>query len=235
MKRRLAVMVACIVAALSTQTRSATDNAQATSTWSARTPDGQPDLQGIWTNSTLTPLERPVALGQKQFYTDEELAALQGRREQADHDQAPRTGDPGTYNQFWWDEGRLLKQTSLIVDPPDGRIPPLTPEGARRRAARLARASIPADGPEDRNLIGALHHSRRSEAARRLQQQLPDRPDTRLCRDFPGDDSRGPHHSDSTGALTRRSRCGAFSGILVDAGKGRPSWWTRRTSTTESR
>ncbi len=152
MKRRLAVIVACIVAALSTETRSATDGAQASSTWSARTQDGQPDLQGIWTNSTLTPLERPVALGQKQFYTDEELAALQGRREQADHDQAPRTGDPGTYNQFWWDEGRLLKQTSLIVDPPDGRIPPLTPEGARRRAARMARASIPADGPEDRNL-----------------------------------------------------------------------------------
>src|SRR5438477_10576211 len=89
-----------------------------------RTPDGKPDLQGIWNNSTQTPLQRPAALGSKQFYTDEELAKLRLRN----HDAAPPDGDPGTYNQFWWEEGGLLKQTSLIVDPPDGRIPPLTPE-----------------------------------------------------------------------------------------------------------
>ncbi len=113
-----------------------------------RTPDGRPDLQGIWSNSTQTPLQRPVALGTKQFYTDDELAKLRFR----DHDNAPPTGDPGTYNQFWWEEGGFLKQTSLIVDPPDGRIPPLTPEGERRRAARQARGGERADSPEDRNL-----------------------------------------------------------------------------------
>jgi hypothetical protein len=117
-------------------------------------PDGPPDLQGVWTNATLTPLERPAALGQKQFYTDEELAVQQRRTaEQSDHDRPPSSStDPGTYNQFWWEEGGLLKQTSLIVDPPDGRIPALTPDGERRRAARRARGLDRADAPEDRNL-----------------------------------------------------------------------------------
>src|SRR5258707_4371056 len=100
-----------------------------------RTADGRPDLQGIWNNSTQTPLQRPAALGTKQVYTEEELARLQPRN----HDAAPPDGDPGTYNQFWWEEGGLLKQTSLIVDPPDGRIPPLTPEGEQRRKTRPAR------------------------------------------------------------------------------------------------
>jgi hypothetical protein len=113
-----------------------------------RTPDGHPDLQGLWNNSTQTPLQRPAALGAKPFYTNEELAKLRLRN----HDAAPPDGDPGTYNQFWWEEGELLKQTSLIVDPADGRIPPLTPEGERRRAARAARGEDRTDNPEDRNL-----------------------------------------------------------------------------------
>jgi len=114
-----------------------------------RTPDGRPDLQGIWSNATQTPLQRPVALGTKAFYTDEELAKLRPR----DHDDDPSAaGDPGTYNQFWWEEGGFLKQTSLIVDPPNGRIPPLTPEGTRRRAARQALGADRGDSPEERNL-----------------------------------------------------------------------------------
>ena len=154
----LAAMVSCTIMPLSVklsgQARGAANSAQSKAPWTvAHTPDGQPDLQGNWTNGTLTPLERPVALGQKQFYTEEELARLQRQREEADHDQLPaRSGDPGTYNQFWWDEGGLLRQTSLIVDPPDGRIPALTPEGVRRRAARTAGGPDRADGPEDRNL-----------------------------------------------------------------------------------
>jgi len=113
-----------------------------------RTADGRPDLQGTWNNSTQTPLQRPAALGMKQFYTDEELAHLAP----ANHDEEPGQGDPGTYNQFWWEQGAFLKQTSLIVDPPDGRIPPLTAEGARRRAARQARDPQRFDSPEDLNL-----------------------------------------------------------------------------------
>src|SRR5262245_32188569 len=82
---------------------SASGNAAAQATI-PRTADGRPDLQGIWNNGTQTPLERPVALGNKAFYTDEELKSLQGR----DHDAPPREGDPGAYNQFWWDEGGFL-------------------------------------------------------------------------------------------------------------------------------
>jgi hypothetical protein len=114
-----------------------------------RTPDGHPDLQGIWNNATQTPLQRPVELGSKQFYTDEELAKLRLH----DHDtDALANGDPGTYNQFWWEEGGFLKQTSLIIDPPNGRMPPLTPEGERRRAALRARSEDRSDNPEERNL-----------------------------------------------------------------------------------
>jgi hypothetical protein len=114
-----------------------------------RTPDGHPDFQGIWNNSTQTPLQRPVALGIKQFYTDAELEKLKLH----DHDNdALASSDPGTYNQFWWEEGGFLKQTSLIMDPPNGRIPPLTAEGERRRAELRARSEDRSDNPEERNL-----------------------------------------------------------------------------------
>jgi hypothetical protein len=125
-----------------------------------RTPDGKPDLQGVWTNATVTPLERPIELGNQQFFTKEQ-AAQYAKTVVANTNSDRRDGgaeaDVGrAYNNFWKDGGTKVvptMRTSLIVDPPDGRIPALTPEAQRKAAARVeARRSHPADGPEDRSL-----------------------------------------------------------------------------------
>jgi hypothetical protein len=102
-----------------------------------RTPWGDPDLQGLWSNQTSTPLERPDAFKDKETLTHEEA---EQREESArlTADRPPRPGDPGTYNAFWRDVGTALTQTSLIVDPADGRVPALTDEGRQRVAARSA-------------------------------------------------------------------------------------------------
>jgi hypothetical protein len=125
-----------------------------------RTADGQPDLQGIWTNATLTPLERPAELAGKAFFSEVEAAEYEKRareRTHADRRGATAEADLATgYNDVWWDRGTKVvstRRTSLIVDPPDGRIPPLTPDAQHRAAARAeARRLRPADGPEDLTL-----------------------------------------------------------------------------------
>jgi hypothetical protein len=103
-----------------------------------RTPDGQPDLQGIWTNATITPLERPASLKDKPFLTEAEALALEqqaaARREEADK---PIPGRFESYNQFWLDGGTTVlstRQTSLVVDPADGRVPVKPAEEKRRDA-----------------------------------------------------------------------------------------------------
>jgi hypothetical protein len=122
-----------------------------------RTPWGHPDLQGIWNNSTTTPLERPVDLGTKAFLTEAEAAA-RDREVSAlrSTDQEPRAGDPGTYNELWWERGRTAvnRQTSIIVDPPNGRMPAFTPGGRRLVDGILAKRQGrgPADSYEDRPL-----------------------------------------------------------------------------------
>src|SRR5262249_4638755 len=105
---------------------------------SPMTPWDEPDLQGIYTNQTLTPLERPINLGTKAFYTKEEAQALETRansqRELTD-DAPPRSGDVGNYNAFWMEPGTKIVgslQTSLVVDPPNGRVP-LRREAEQRR------------------------------------------------------------------------------------------------------
>ena len=90
-----------------------------------RTPWGDPDLQGIWTNRTTTPLERPIELGERTVLSDEERAALDAEAD-ARRDAPPPPGRTGGYNDFWLDRGVRTSQTSLIVDPPDGRYPAKT-------------------------------------------------------------------------------------------------------------
>src|SRR5438045_3682551 len=72
-----------------------------------RTPDGQPDLQGMWTNATITPFERPKALAEKRFLTEQEAAALeqQAAERRATADDVRKPGDVGSYNDFWFDSG----------------------------------------------------------------------------------------------------------------------------------
>lgn len=121
-----------------------------------RTPDGRPDLQGVWTNATITPFERPGELSGKQVLSDREAAALEEQAAQGRVDGPPQAGDPGSYNQFWFDRGTKVvgtKRTSLVVDPPDGRVPPLTPAAQQMQQEARAYARLhPADGPEDRSL-----------------------------------------------------------------------------------
>ena len=96
-----------------------------------RTPDGQPDLQGVWTNDTITPIERPASLADRDFLTPEEIEAMETgiaqRRTDADNNIVVRAGgNVGGYNQIWLDSGDTVLstgQTSMIVDPPNGRAP----------------------------------------------------------------------------------------------------------------
>ena len=121
-----------------------------------RTADGQPDIQGVWNNATLTALERPAAMASKPFLTPAEAAAYEKQAlEQNNRDRrgADATSDlAGAYNQAWFDRGSKVVpslRTSLIVDPADGKIP-YSEAGRKRMAAsaEYARAH-PTDGPED--------------------------------------------------------------------------------------
>jgi hypothetical protein len=127
-----------------------------------RTPDGQPDLGGVWSNATLTPLQRPPELAGKQFFTEQEAAEYEKRI--LEHNNADRRDNRDTdadvalaYNDSWYDRGTHIvptRRTSLIIDPPDGRIPPLTPEAKEKDATRAEARSKrgPADSWTDRGL-----------------------------------------------------------------------------------
>ena len=121
---------------------------------------GAPDLQGTWDFRSITPFERPKEFGDKEFLTAEEIAAweqktLKARAERRNRDPVQGQGDVDVgYNAFWLDRGEKMTgtlRTSLVVDPPDGRVPALSDLARRRSAERYARwGGVPA-GPEDRN------------------------------------------------------------------------------------
>jgi hypothetical protein len=167
----LATVPACGQATPAQKSKTA---APAKTAWTPpRTPDGQPDLQGVWTNNSVTPLQRPKELAGKEFYTDQELAEIQKReRDRLNRDYDEGEGEPPAnhsgvegaplenvhydHAQFGldWLQTRVAwnRRTSLIVGP-EGAIPPLTPE-ARKRLAEIAakEKGHEFDGPENRPL-----------------------------------------------------------------------------------
>ena len=131
---------------------------KSTKSWTLpRTPDGQPDLQGYWTNGTYIPLERPKDLGNKEFYTEAEAAALEKKKVTEDHSQA--ANDIHYDNVIWQGDNKYAKgspnlRTSIVFDPPDGRLPLLSPQGQQRakEMAALARDREAAISAETRSL-----------------------------------------------------------------------------------
>ena len=119
--------------------------------WSPpRTPWGHPDLQGVWSYATLTPLQRPAEVEGRPLFTPEEVAAWTTR---AKTDRPDRPGvDPGGYNVYWWDGGHVLpdRRTSQIVDPPRGRLPLSSKGQAQVALLREHRKMHPADSWLDR-------------------------------------------------------------------------------------
>ncbi len=149
---------------------------QAPDGWTVpRAADGRPDLQGVWANDSATPFQRPEALGDRTTLTDEEVAAFQAHAAEYDRDgsdavfgdsvflralasqdeptQAPPSAAParrstGSYNQFWMIDRWFDNRTSLIVDPPNGRMPSRTSEAeTRAERSRAARSGPEPTGP----------------------------------------------------------------------------------------
>jgi hypothetical protein len=117
-----------------------------------RTLDGQPDLQGVWSFATVTPMERPSELGGKAVLNEEEAAEFETQAaKRSNRDFNVPTGNVGDYNNFWYDRGTAVidgRRTSLVVDPPDGRIPSLTSEAQKKQEAmREARKGVGPDEP----------------------------------------------------------------------------------------
>ena len=133
---------------------------------------GQPDLEGVWTNDSITPLQRPAAWADKTTLTDAEVEQLKKASAQLEEEgdalfgdelildvlagkQKPASHDTqtGNYNGFWLPGRDIDHRTSLIIDPPNGRIPPETPEAQKRRAALAEERRLrPADGPASRGM-----------------------------------------------------------------------------------
>jgi len=146
----------------------AAQSAKPSTTWSVpRMPDGHPDLQGVWANNNMTPLERPAQFGTRATMTDAELADIKKRAEKMMDGGDAFFADElitatlegktkfsssdtqvGNYGQAWLSERVFDNRTSLIIDPPDGRIPPLAPGAAER--ARAQAAARQGRGPADR-------------------------------------------------------------------------------------
>jgi hypothetical protein len=184
MKNLVAVVVAAAMAAATVAAQSAGPAGAAGNYKVPRTPDGHPDLQGVWGNNSVTPMTRPTQWKDKATLTDAEVEELKGiiaryvdqggdaifgsviqlaldAKDTGKFNQTSYDPSTGNYNQFWMADREWDNRTSLIVDPPDGQMPPLTPEGEQRRARGRRPVVVEgsesgprgrADGPEDRPL-----------------------------------------------------------------------------------
>src|SRR5882724_8128219 len=166
--KRMLFLVGVMVAAVSPRAQSPHSTADAWTT--PRTPDGHPDLQGIWTMHTFTPLVRPARYAGQEFLTEKEAADLATLLTQdevdplaagifgaSDEERRKRVvqNDPTHYDNALWLATPDVKplssnRTSLIYDPPDGKIPPVTPDAVQRAAVRRAAGGF--DSYENRPL-----------------------------------------------------------------------------------
>ena len=154
------------------------EHASAQSSWKApRAADGHAEIQGVWVNNSATPLERPAIVDGRATLTDEEVGALKkkasqlfddGNSDAAFFDQVFETvlanvkgtkngfkstdGQTGDYSSIWTESREWDNRTSLITDPPNGKVPPLTPQAEAAQRARFAGARGRPSGPEDRAL-----------------------------------------------------------------------------------
>ena len=130
-----------------------------------RTPWGEPDLQGTFSNRTITPFERPANVNGREFYTPEEVAALEKRAREQSGDEGRTKGTRGdverAYNDFWWDRGTKVTtpRTSLVVDPSDGHVPAQTEEAKKRAADEGKRPAFRGTGANGRGADSWLDRS----------------------------------------------------------------------------
>ena len=215
-----------------------------------RTVWGDPDLQGTWDFTTITPLQRPSELAGREFLTENEAAAIEKQINQQrvqTEDTSPGSlgggrrpeSDPGIYNLGWWWEpnGRRLvrtRRTSLVVDPPDGRIPPLTAQAqtiprARDEAARARPAA--GRSPTGRT----LHHGIQlgsTDGARALQQSGPDLSKSRIRGDRQRDGARRAHRPSRWPPASWATRFDSGRATRAAVGKATRSSSRRETSPT---
>lgn len=155
----LSVLAAAAVLPVGSQAQTLARNPSAAKTpaqWKLQhLPDGQPDLQGIWTNATITPMERPAEFANKPFLTEQEASEYE--KNYVQHQKESFTNDVnGPIRLAWWDSGSKIvetRRTSIVIDPPDGKIPALTPQAqAAERALRQARRGGHINTVKDRPL-----------------------------------------------------------------------------------